>query len=218
VATVPLGNGENVTMSIWDLNNAERFKFMHPTFLKGAAAYVLFYNASLPHSIDLVEYWLRKIMKTRSNPLICIIEDQLEDHTSAGNVIFDEIVEDLQLEDIVFISLLNREERILVFNRIAERIFENSGISPFFTLTDREKIFYVEFIQTFSTCPVCGENNHKNYLDRIYFATNKKSRRIKESLLDLLEMKEDLIYEFRNEIHFGIPCCACFKKYYPNEN
>ena len=42
--------GDRLTMGIWDINSSGRFRFIYPTFFKGAAACLLFYDISIPQS------------------------------------------------------------------------------------------------------------------------------------------------------------------------
>jgi hypothetical protein len=79
-------------------------------------------------------------------------------------------------------------------------------------LTAKEKEILDNFVDFFSTCPICNQENHTFYLKRFYFSTNAELMRLKECLLEL--MKDSIEYDgnYYNKIVIGIPCCDCFKQ------
>lgn len=75
-----------------------------------------------------------------------------------------------------------------------------------------ERVVLDRFLDFFSTCPVCLEKNHVQYLLKFYFSNAPDKIHLKNNLLRLMEefdIKEDLSSA---KLHFGIPCCECFRK------
>ncbi|MFO8019719.1 MAG: hypothetical protein R6U96_13920 [Promethearchaeia archaeon] len=60
------------------------------------------------------------------------------------------------------------------------------------------------FLIHYSTCPVCGTTNHKNYLLSFYYDERKKD--LRENLLKSMYLKTHKGIE----LDIGIPCCNCF--------
>lgn len=54
-------------------------------------------------------------------------------------------------------------------------------------LTVEEKVILDNFVEFFSTCPVCNQKNHRNYLKRFYFDTNMEKIWLRERLIELME-------------------------------
>lgn len=79
-------------------------------------------------------------------------------------------------------------------------------------LTAEEIVILDQFVDFFSTCPVCNQKNHRSYLQRFYFDTDVEKRRLKERLLELMEDARKFDENYYNKIVLGIPCCDCFKK------
>ena len=82
------------------------------------------------------------------------------------------------------------------------------------SLSDYEKEIFHEFLEYFSTCPICNRRNHKNYLKTFYFDQNIYKRILKKSLLKLMNESKEFDETYFNKILLGIPCCDCFKRYF----
>ena len=81
-------------------------------------------------------------------------------------------------------------------------------------LTAEEKEILDNFVDFFSTCPVCNQENHKFYLKKFYFDTNVEIIQLKERLLELMEDINEFDDNNYKKIVLGIPCCDCFKKFF----
>ena len=79
-------------------------------------------------------------------------------------------------------------------------------------LTAEEKEILDNFVDFFSTCPICNQENHTFYLKRFYFSTNAELIRLKERLLELMKDSSEYDGNYYNKIVIGIPCCDCFKQ------
>ncbi|TFF90767.1 MAG: hypothetical protein EU548_01315 [Promethearchaeota archaeon] len=109
-------------------------------------------------------------------------------------------------------SLLNLREEML---EELERLRDIMGGRPieedeqFICLSEEEKEEFRNFLKFFSHCPVCGAENHQNYLKNFYFSNEYEKIYLKEQLLNLIHHKELL-----NKMVIGIPCCECYRKFF----
>ena len=69
-----------------------------------------------------------------------------------------------------------------------------------------------KFIVKYGICPVCGANNHRNYLISFYNDDNK--RVIREYLVNNMDLSEKLE---KFKINIGIPCCNCFEQFFDED-
>ena len=67
------------------------------------------------------------------------------------------------------------------------------------------------FVHFFSTCPVCGRENHDMSLAEFFFSTDPAKQAIKRQLLSLIKRIEDSNDTNEKRV-VGIPCCECFEK------
>jgi hypothetical protein len=75
-------------------------------------------------------------------------------------------------------------------------------------LSEADRQTYNNFINFYSSCPICGSPNHYFNLKKIYFDDNKQPL-IKE-LIRLMTTAKTKFKKYN--ISFGVPCCNCFKK------
>jgi hypothetical protein len=102
-----------------------------------------------------------------------------------------------------------RDEMLSELDHLKEVIISNPD-KKIAGLSDSEKEIFMEFIRTFSVCPICGNQNHYFHLKKLYFSDDK--RKIKESLLHLMMLKR-----YKIKFNYGVPCCNCFKKYFEDK-
>lgn len=102
-----------------------------------------------------------------------------------------------------------RDEMLSELDHLKELIINNPD-KKIAALNDSEKEIFMEFVRTFSVCPLCGNQNHYFHLKKLYFSDDK--RRIKESLLHLMKLKHRKI-----KFNYGVPCCNCFKKHFEDK-
>ena len=67
------------------------------------------------------------------------------------------------------------------------------------------------FIHFFSTCPVCGKENHDMSLAEFFFSMDPAKQAIKRQLLSLMKRREHSRDNDGKRV-VGIPCCECFEK------
>jgi len=70
-----------------------------------------------------------------------------------------------------------------------------------------------KFVVKYGCCPVCGANNHRDYLISFYNDENK--REIRDYLVNNIYLSEKL-EEFK--INIGIPCCNCFEQFFDKDS
>jgi hypothetical protein len=63
------------------------------------------------------------------------------------------------------------------------------------------------FLHFFSTCPVCGKENHDTSLAEFYFSSDPAKQAIKDKLLSAIDMKGAT-----RGMRIGIPCCECYER------
>jgi hypothetical protein len=102
-----------------------------------------------------------------------------------------------------------RDEMLSELDHLKELIISNPD-KKIAALNDSEKEIFMEFVRTFSICPLCGNQNHYFHLKKLYFSDDK--RKIKESLLHLMMLKR-----YKIKFNYGVPCCNCFKKYFEDK-
>lgn len=105
-----------------------------------------------------------------------------------------------------------RDQMLNELNNLKDLIANNPDLK-FKALSEQQKNFFYDFINFYSTCPLCGALNHYGYLKRFYF--DESSTSIKHKLIRLMKLKNKLLKNFN--VNFGIPCCNCFKINFNNE-
>jgi hypothetical protein len=63
------------------------------------------------------------------------------------------------------------------------------------------------FVHFFSTCPVCGKENHDTSLAEFYFSSDPGKQAIKDKLLSAIKANDASL-----GTSFGIPCCECYER------
>ncbi|MFX0019235.1 MAG: hypothetical protein ACFFAK_03405 [Promethearchaeota archaeon] len=206
--------GDCLSMYIWDINSSERFHFIVPTFFRGAAACLLFYDISIPQSFEQLNHWIQHI---RANPgyvpiYIVAYKSQIKEKTN-----FEEINDFVEANDINEFYLMSirkvfRASQIFddITARISEYIFSHKAQIPKISINDQN--LYKKFILTFSRCPICLAKNHQSTLNRVFFSKDTRMKKFKEKLIQLMNFSENFEDHYLNKIKIGIPCCSCHNK------
>lgn len=71
---------------------------------------------------------------------------------------------------------------------------------------------FPKFFQNYKTCPVCGTENHENFLKTFFTSKDKDKIAYRDLLLDMMDKHR---LEQKRNIRLGIPCCDCFKEVFP---
>lgn len=102
-----------------------------------------------------------------------------------------------------------RDEMLQGLNQLKEVIINNPD-SKFQSLNEWEKAQFRNFIEYYSSCPICRKSNFHSNLKKIYF--NEKLESIKQILIRIMNIDVSKGTDFN--LNFGIPCCKCYKKYF----
>lgn len=205
---------DSLTMSIWNINSSERFRFMAPTFFRGAAACLLFYDISNPLSFKELEYWIQCTRSNATQNPTFVIADK---SNIKDKINFEEVnnfVEENEIAGYYIISIrkIDRISRIYneIIARIAEYIFSYRVDKT--KISEEEQKLYKKFILTYRRCPMCLSSNHTHNLNRIFFSKEHRTRKLREKLVRLMNYSENFEDNYLNKIKIGIPCCSCHKK------
>jgi len=91
-----------------------------------------------------------------------------------------------------------------------ETIRGNNRLSGYNSFISKQ---YRNFINSFSTCAVCGSKNHILTLLEFYHASDPVSRSLRRMLMTLVGRIAHYKEDRPKKMRLGIPCCACFEKY-----
>ena len=106
-----------LTMSIWDINSSERFRFIYPNFFKGAAACLLFYDISVPQSFKQLNYYMQYMRSdARYNPIFML------SYLMKGVKLFPNTEEDNRLSPYLLIKNAKKELSLEQWNIFSRRI------------------------------------------------------------------------------------------------
>jgi GTPase SAR1 family protein len=201
-------------MSIWDINSAQRFRFMSSTFFRGAVACLLFYDTSVSESFRDLNYWLEQIRSHSGQIPIFLIAFKSDIKEKINLEELSEFVEANEISRFYLISSRKKLKTLQIFNNIVSRIFEHIVYyrPENLKLSAQEKQLYQTFLVKFSRCPICLEKNHHSNLNRVFFSEDPLMRRLKANLIELMEGTEFFDEPLVGKIKIGIPCCRCFKK------
>ncbi len=129
-------------------------------------------------------------------------------------------------EDIFFSSKYSFFKEILL-EKMKDDSFESLNTEDYFFGVPCEPCFQLihniqgkfselnqlqKFIVKYGICPVCGANNHRDYL--ISFYNNDNKRVIREYLVNNMYLSEKLE---KFKINIGIPCCNCFEQFFDED-
>jgi small GTP-binding protein len=80
-------NGQSIILTLWDLGGQERFRFLQPSYVRGARAGVVFFDMSNPVTIFQVKEWVDLFRNNamQTMPIVlggakldCVASDQIE--------------------------------------------------------------------------------------------------------------------------------------------
>ncbi|MFX1275813.1 MAG: hypothetical protein ACFFBP_04315 [Promethearchaeota archaeon] len=76
-------------------------------------------------------------------------------------------------------------------------------------MNEEEKLVLKQFIQYYSSCPICKQKNHVINLKKLYF---NEDEQLIENLARMMQTKNKKLRKYN--VQFGIPCCNCFKQFF----
>jgi len=83
-------NGKKVKLQIWDFGGEERFRFLLPTYVRGANGALFFYNVANYNSLAHIDDWLmivkKEIRQEENFPIVVvgIVPESVEDRQISG--------------------------------------------------------------------------------------------------------------------------------------
>ncbi len=77
-------------------------------------------------------------------------------------------------------------------------------------LPPEERLVYDAFLKFFNTCPVCGRQNHQNYLARFWFSVDPVTVEMRQMAIRLMNELDPDQENYPRTIVAGIACCECF--------
>jgi GTPase SAR1 family protein len=190
---------------------------MHTKFSKGAGGALLFFDISDYSSFKDLENWIKTIKDSAGDiPIILfgIVSDP--EHQMVTKEEIYEFLEENRLDSVFFSSIKtedNAQKKKTVFKRFIQKIAPDfKDIEDFYISFPLEDNEFREFVEQFSICPICKEENHILNLKTLFFSTDPNLEKTRNSLLDLIDDMTNFQTYNSHNISFGIPCCKCFKK------
>lgn len=122
---------------------------------------------------------------------------------------FDDIEPNDYRQNTLKRSNVLRDEMLEELNNIKELIINNPDLK-LESLNKEEKALFFDFMEYYSTCPICRKTNHYSNLKKFYF--NDKIKTIKDLLIRIMNFDNSKQTDFN--LSFGIPCCNCYKNYF----
>ncbi len=212
-----VNEGDSYKFILWDLKSKERFKFLFPTFCRGASAALLFFDVSNYNSFEELNYWINIFRKNTGKIPIILIGTNLDFNSRE---VFDEdiekFIEKYHLDGLFFTSIQEEEDNTqkeAIFKYLVEKLDPTHEIFEFsvFFSNQMEDEHLENFLSFFSICPICKKENHFDYLKSFFLSKNSDLIKLRERLLKLVEESKCFNKRYYNNITLGIPCCQCYK-------
>lgn len=217
-ASCTIENEDYLTVSMWDINLNERFKFLYTTFFRGARGCLFFFDLAVSESLSILNYYLDDIRLMAGNIPIFIIGYSADSNNIIDNEELNQFVVNNYLEG----CFLLPNQIDLIVDELGRRIVGDLRISASlenlkYKTKSKENKKLERFMKFFSLCPICGKSNHQTNLKTFYFSTNPKFIKLKRQLFMVMNNAEDFDNIYINKIKLGIPCCSCFNKVFPED-
>lgn len=213
-----LVNGEDsYKFILWELNPKDIFHFMYPNFCKGGRAALLFFDLGDASSFKELKYWINMVRKCSGDIPIVLIGTEPE---FSERVIFEEeireFIEKYDLSEDFYTYLHyddKKEKKEEIFKYLIEQIDLRHDIHDFSMLLPMDDEYFLEFLELFSSCPICKGKNHISSLSRFFYSTNQDDIDLKTHLINLIEKAFFLSISRpkKMNLNIGIPCCKCYK-------
>jgi len=203
---------------VWDLKDRPQFRFLFKDFCRGAYAGLICFDLSNRESFYELERWIDIIRRSAGDiPIILIGTKKDLDRNEVKQSEITQFVEEKCLQTVFFTSIFEEEEpKKEIFKFLVNLIdpgypLENFSIFP----RELENAKFQNFLQDFSTCPICKNKLHYESLKYIYFNDDERSIEMRKNLFTLIDELFDTNNKRSFRILVGIPCCKCYKKIFP---
>ena len=212
-----INDGDSYKFMIWDLKAQERFRFMYPSFCRGACAALLCYDITDYNSFSALKDWVRIIKRHVGDIPILLIGTKQD---LGKNVVKkDEFAHFIKEHNIAYSYELSihdaniKDIKAKIFQNLIEKIHPEIEITDFSILFPMEDEAFVEFAEMFLMCPICYKENHIESLVRFFYSKDPVDVMLREKLNKLVDQLDNF-----NNLFLGIPCCKCYRKIFESED
>jgi small GTP-binding protein len=212
-----INDGDSYKFMIWDLKAQERFRFMYPSFCRGACAALLCYDITDYDSFAALKDWVKIITRHVGDIPILLIGTKKDLGKKA--VKEDEFAKFLKENNISYSYELSihdeniKDIKSTIFQNLINNIHPEIEITDFSILFPMEDEAFVEFAEMFLMCPICFRENHLESLVRFFYSKDPVDVLLRDNLNKLV----DQLPNFSN-LFLGIPCCKCYRKIFESED
>lgn len=211
-----VNNEDSYLLQLWDFKVMEQFKCLYPSFCRGAKAALICFDVSDKKSFEELHYWIKIIRKVTGKIPIILIGTKSDLKRIIPDREINKIIKTYQLDGIFYTSKDNYN-RETIFKKLIKKL-DKISIKDFAIFLPEYDAKFKNFIDFFSLCPVCKRKLHFNYLKKFYYNKNEDSKRLKDTLLSLIDESNDFDEFYHHNIEIGIPCCKCFEELFGVKN
>ncbi len=213
--------GDLYKFLVWDLKDRKRFRFLFPVFCRGACAGLLCFDLSDKKSFLDLNRWITLFRESAGEIPIILIGTKADlGKREVSNEEINVLIEREGLECAFFTSISNsdvmKEE---IFREIVQKIDLNSHLNNFYIPKDFDDENFKLIEKLFERCPICKKINHSSRdLKNVYYnKLDPETTRLRENLLRLIDNLDEINIDHSNKISIGIPCCACFRDFFEEQ-
>jgi len=212
-----INQGDSYKFMIWDLKAQDRFRFMYPSFCRGACGALLCYDLTDYDSFLALKDWIQIIRRHVGEIPILLIGTKQDLGATA--------VEEAELKDLMRRNNISHQFKLSIhdeqikkikgkiFRTLIESIHPEIDIFDFSILFPMEDKEFVEFAEMFLMCPICYKENHIESLVKFFYSKDPADIMMRETLINLIENMD----QYKN-VFVGIPCCKCYRKIFESED
>ena len=203
---------------VWDLKDRPQFHFIFKDFCRGAYAGLICFDLSNRGSFNELESWIDIVRRGAGDvPIILIGTKKDLDEKEVNDNEIAQFVKEKGLETVFFTSIYEEEDpKKEIFKYLVKLIEPDYPLEDFSIFPrELEDAEFHDFLENFSTCPICNNKLHYESLKDIYFNDDEKSLQTRENLFKLIDELIDAKNKHSFNILVGIPCCKCYKKIFP---
>ena len=126
---VDLEDGTRVALSIWDLAGQERFRFVRPTFYKGAKAALLVYDLTRNTTLKDISKWEKEFVDNCGKDVVKILvgnKDDLKNQIAVSKKESEELHKKIKSQRNIRTSALTGNQVDEAFTQIAQLLVNQS--------------------------------------------------------------------------------------------
>ena len=126
---VDLEDGTRVALSIWDLAGQERFRFVRPTFYKGAKAALIVFDLTRSATLKSVQKWNKEVLDNCGSNVVRILvgnKEDLKKEIAISKKECDEANAKIKSESVILTSALTGNKVDEAFTKIADSLVRQS--------------------------------------------------------------------------------------------